>query len=127
VNQHPSVELAEVGVVLNHEDAMGWVRLVAIWLGGGLAARSFKKCVHRNEKMLSGPGSRNNKAIVSSKLNQMRIDGGPHNSFGFLSAAGVVNGRDQITKRQWLLLVIEHHGMRIGRETARALWGVSPI
>jgi hypothetical protein len=64
---------------------------------------------------------------VSSKLNQVRIDGEPHNPFGFLSAAGGVNGRDQITKRQWLLLVIDLHGMKIGRETARALWGVYPI
>ncbi len=75
---------------------------------------------------MSGPGSRNNKAIVSSKLNQVRIDGEPHNPFGLLFAVGGVNGRDEITKRQRLLLVIDLHGLNIGQETARALWGVSP-
>ena len=28
-------------------------------------------------------------------LNQVRIDGEPHNPFGFSSAAGVVNARDE--------------------------------
>jgi len=69
---------------------------------------------------------------MSSKLNQVRIDGEPHNPFGLLFAVGGVNDRDQITKRQctkrqWLLLLIDHHGMSIGRETVRALWSVSPI
>jgi hypothetical protein len=95
-------------------------------LASGLVARSFKTFIPRNEKILSGPGSTNNKAIMSSKLNQVRIDGEPHNPFGLLFAVGGVNARDELTKLQWLLLVIDHHGMRIGRETARALWGVFP-
>ena len=33
----------------------------------------------------------------------------------------------QITKRQWLFLLINHHGNRIERETLRVLWGVYPI
>jgi hypothetical protein len=40
-------------------------------------------------------------------------------------AVGVVNARNELTKRQRLLFMIDLHGMRIGRETARALWGVS--
>jgi hypothetical protein len=73
-----------------------------------------------------GPGSRNNKTIVSSKLNQVRIDGEPHNPFGLLFAVGGVNGRDEITKRQRLLLVIDLHGMRIGGNRAGAV-GLYPI
>ena len=76
------------------------------------------------------PGSRNNKAIGSSKLNQMHIDGEPHNPVGLLFAAGGVNGRDQITRRQRLLLVllvIDLHGRRIEREAKRTPWGLYPI
>jgi hypothetical protein len=64
---------------------------------------------------------------MSSKLNQARINGEPHNSFGFLSAAGVVNACDEFTKRQCLLLVINHQDMNIGQTAAQTLWGVSPI
>jgi hypothetical protein len=39
---------------------------------------------------------------------------------------GVVNTRDELTQCQRLLLVIDLHGLNIGQETARALWGVSP-
>jgi hypothetical protein len=39
---------------------------------------------------------------------------------------GVVNTRDELTQRQRLLLVIDLHGLNIGQETARALWGVTP-
>jgi hypothetical protein len=39
---------------------------------------------------------------------------------------GVVNTRDELPQRQRLLLVIDLHGLNIGQETARALWGVSP-
>jgi hypothetical protein len=55
------------------------------------------------------------------------MDGGPHNSFGFLSAAGDEIGRDQITQRQQLLLAVDHQGMKIGQKTARVLWGVFPM
>ena len=84
--------------------------------------RSFKQSVH-----IFAPGlksSRNYKAIVASKLNQARLDGEPHNPSGLVFAVGVVNARDELTKRQGLLLVIDLHGMNIGQETARALWGV---
>jgi hypothetical protein len=74
-----------------------------------------------------GTRLKNHKAIVSSKLNRARIDGEPHNPFDLLFAVGGVNARDELTKLQWLLLVIDHHGMRIGRDTTRALWGVFPM
>jgi hypothetical protein len=44
-----------------------------------------------------------------------------------LSAAGVVNGHDELTKRQSLFLLIGFHDTRLGRVTAQALWGVHPI
>jgi hypothetical protein len=39
---------------------------------------------------------------------------------------GVVNVCDELPQRQRLLLVIDLHGLNIGQETARALWGVTP-
>jgi len=76
--------------------------------------RSFKQSVH-----IFAPGlksSRNYKAIVASKLNQARLDGEPHNPSGLVFAVGVVNTHDELTKRQRLLLVIDLHGIRIGRK-----------
>ena len=55
---------------------------------------------------------KNHKASLSSKLNQACIDGEPHNPFGFLSAAGVVNGHDELTKRQVFLPAIGFHGLK---------------
>jgi hypothetical protein len=47
---------------------------------------------------------------MSLKLNLARIDGEPHNSFTFLSAAGVVNSHDELTKRQASFPAIGFHG-----------------
>jgi hypothetical protein len=69
----------------------------------------------------------NHKVIASSKLNQVRINGEPHNPFGLVFAAGVVNARDELTKRQCLLLLIGFHDPRLGQATVRVLWGVYPI
>ena len=69
--------------------------------------------------------SRNYKAFLAAKLNQVRIDGEPHNLSGLVFAVGVVNARDELTQRQRLRLVIDLHGLNIGQETARAPWGVS--
>jgi hypothetical protein len=70
---------------------------------------------------------RNHKEVLSAKLNPVRLDGEPHNPFGLLSAAGVVNARDKLTKRQYLLLMVGFHGIRIGRATAYPLWGIYPM
>lgn len=110
----------------------------------GFVGRSFKQSVH-----IFAPGlkpSRNHKALLSAKLKQVRLDGSPreiggadpagqaaeviprgepHNPSGLVFAVGVVNARDELTQRQRLPLVIDLHGMNIGQETARALWGVS--
>jgi hypothetical protein len=91
----------------------------------GLVGRRFKVRVH-----IFVPGlksSRNHKALLSAKLNQVRLDGEPRDPSGLVFAVGVVNARNELTKRQRLLFMIDLHGMRIGRETARALWGVSLI
>jgi hypothetical protein len=89
----------------------------------GLVGRRFKVRVH-----IFVPGlksSRNHKALLSAKLNQVRLDGEPYNPSGLVFAMNVVNARDELTKRQRLLLVIDLHGLNIGQETARAPWGVS--
>ena len=65
--------------------------------------------------------------LWSAKLNQMRLEGEPHNPACLVFAVSVVNARDKPAQRQHFLLVIGLHDMSIGRETAWALWGVSPI
>ena len=73
----------------------------------GFVGRSFEQSVH-----IFAPGlksSRNHKALWSAKLNQVRLDGEPHNPSGLVFAVGVVNARDELTKRQRLLLVIDLH------------------
>ena len=87
------------------------------------AGRSFKQSVY-----IFAPGlksSRNHKGLRAAKFNQMCLDGEPHNPSGLVFAVGVVNVCDELPQRQRLLLVIDLHGLNIGQETARALWGVT--
>jgi hypothetical protein len=51
-------------------------------------------------------------ALLSRELNEVRIDGQPQNSSRPANAAGAINGRDQITKHQCLLLLIGFHDSR---------------
>ena len=63
--------------------------------------------------------SRNDKELVSSKCNNVRIDGEPHNTLRPAFAAGAVNGHDEITERQCLLLVIGFYdALILGSEVA---------
>jgi hypothetical protein len=48
---------------------------------------------------------------LDAELNQARLDGEPHNSFGLFSAAGVVNARNEFPKRQGFLPAIGFHGL----------------
>ena len=70
---------------------------------------------------------RNHKAGVAPKLNELRIDGQPHNPEGTSFAPNVVNAHDELTKRQRPLLRKSFHGVMISRELVPALWGVYPI
>jgi hypothetical protein len=47
--------------------------------------------------------SGNHKAVLSAKLDQVRLDGAPHNSPGFALAATVINARDEFTECQGFL------------------------
>ena len=90
----------------------------------GFVGRSFKQSVY-----IFAPGlksSRNHKALWAAKFNQVRLEGKPHHPSGLVFVVGVVNTRDELPQRQRLLLVIDLHGLNIGQETARALWGVTP-
>jgi hypothetical protein len=55
-------------------------------------------------------------AALAARRNRARIDSEPHNSFGFLSAVGVVNGHDELTKRQAPLPAICFHGLKFKPE-----------
>jgi hypothetical protein len=82
----------------------------------GFLGWRFKQSVH-----IFAPGlksSSNHKALRAAKFNQVRLEGEPHNRTGLVFAVGVVNARDELTKRQHLLLVIDLHGLNIGQETA---------
>jgi hypothetical protein len=68
---------------------------------------------------------RNHKAMLSAKLNPVRLDSEPHNPAGLAFSADVVNARDEFTERQGFLPAIGFHGLRIIRKTARAPWGVT--
>jgi hypothetical protein len=76
----------------------------------GFVSRGFKQSVHIFAPGLKSSG--NHPALFSAKLNQVRLDGEPHNSFGFLSAASVVNGHDELTQRQDFLPAIGFHGRK---------------
>jgi hypothetical protein len=52
----------------------------------------------------------NHEASLSQKMNHVRIDGQPNNTFGLSLAAGVVNGNDELTQREWLFLLNSFHG-----------------
>ena len=76
---------------------------------------------------LNRDSAKKSQSVVAAKLNQVRLEGEPHNPSGLILVAGVVNARDELAKCQHLLLVIDFHDMSIGRETAWALWGVFPM
>jgi hypothetical protein len=76
----------------------------------GFAGRDFKRSVH-----VFVPGlkfSRNHKARLSAKVNQVRRGGEPHHPFGFLFAAGAVNARDEPAKLQDFLPAIRFHALK---------------
>ena len=56
--------------------------------------------------------------VAPLKLDQVRVESEPQNSSGSAFATGVVNGRDQITERQRLLLVMGLHQLRMSRNVA---------
>ena len=70
---------------------------------GACGAGKLKERVHRFGHGLKSSG--NHEVLFSTKFNPVRVDGAPHNSLGFLSAAGGVNARDELTERQGVLLV----------------------
>jgi hypothetical protein len=53
--------------------------------------------------------SRNHNALLSAKLNQVRLDGDLNNLAGFAVAADVVNAGDEFTKRPGYLRGIVFH------------------
>ena len=65
----------------------------------GFAGRIFKPRVHWFENLIGTP-FRNHEASLSSKLNQVRVDGEPNNSSDPSFTPGVVLGHDEFTKPQ---------------------------
>ena len=65
-----------------------------------------------NEESIICAVSKNNNAL-SWKLNQARIDNQPHNSSSLASSPGAISRRDELTKRQYLLLAIGFHDLNL--------------
>jgi hypothetical protein len=89
-----------------------------------IAGRSFRPGVH-----VFAPGlesSRNHKALMSAKLNQVRLDGEPHKPSGFLFAPEIVNVRDKFTKPQDFLAAACFHEQESKPENRAAAIGCSP-
>jgi hypothetical protein len=85
-------------------------------LGAALRSRIITAANHRPTAGFAG--------LAAAR---MRIDSEPHNPLGFLSAIGVVNAHDELTKRQVSLPVIGFHDLKCNRVPARMLWGVYPM
>ena len=73
----------------------------------GFVGRSFMRSVHTFA--LEVKFLRNHEALLSAKLNQVRLDGDLHNPARFAFTADVVNGCDEFTKRPGYLRGIVFH------------------
>jgi hypothetical protein len=62
---------------------------------------------------------------MASKHHPLLIDGEPNESCRRAFAADAVDGRDEITKAQFLM--IRFHDRRIDGQTAERLWGLHPM
>jgi hypothetical protein len=78
--------------------------------GSDFVGRNFRDSVHIFALGLKS--SRNHKVLLSAKLNQVRLDGELHNSFGFALAPDIVNMRDEFAECQESLPVIGFHSLK---------------
>jgi len=87
--------------------------------------RGFKHSVHEIVNLIETSFGKLG-ALWVSKLDQMRVDGEPHNPSGPSFTPGSVRGGDETTQRQGLFPAIGFHGLKYKPETVPALWGVHP-
>jgi len=85
--------------------------------------RSRKQGVHDFDSGFD-PSSNHN-ALWSAKLNQVRLDGEPHDSFALAPAAAVIDARDEFAECQGFFPALILHGLIINHHAARATWGVT--
>jgi hypothetical protein len=90
----------------------------------GFVGTRFKKGVHIFALGLKS--SRNHMALLSVKLNPMRLDGEPHNPSGLRFAPDIVNTRDEFTKRQGPLPAILLHALKCKPGNHADAMGCSP-
>ncbi len=84
----------DVTVTIHHKNAMGGFVPALKWLDVCCGYGKLKEWVHIFGSVLTP--LRNHKALPAAKLNQLRLDGEPHDPSGFFSVAGVVNVLDQL-------------------------------
>jgi len=65
-------------------------------------------------------------ALLSSKLDQVRVDGEPYQSTGPASTPGVVRGADELPKRQRFLPAMRFHRLEYSPEDRAPAMGCSP-
>jgi hypothetical protein len=64
----------------------------------------------------SGRPLSNDNAVLSAKLDQLRLDGDLHNFAGFAAAADIINAGDEFTKRPGSFRGIIFHNVKRRRE-----------
>jgi hypothetical protein len=70
--------------------------------------------------------SGNHNAVLSAKLDQLRLDGNLHNPASFALAADVVNACDEFTKRPGLFRGISFHELKRRLEDRIDVMGCLP-
>jgi hypothetical protein len=76
----------------------------------GIVDRSSSHGIHFLSPGLKLSG--NYKALLSAKLNQVRLDGEPHKPSGLAFTATVVNARYELTKPECFFPVMGFHGLK---------------
>ena len=63
---------------------------------------------------------------MSTKLDQMRLDGEPHNPFGVAMAAAVIDARDKFAECHGIFPAIAFHGLKCKLKNLADAMGCSP-
>jgi hypothetical protein len=86
--------------------------------------RGHKKSVHDFDSALDSSG--NHKALLSAKLDQVRLDGEPHESPGLALVAAFIDARHEFAECQGFLSAIIFHALKYKSSRCADDMGCSP-